>query len=89
MSDAASLIAPHQFEKTKRVTDGMDFAHLIGVNGRDWDRFDRVSFAAGDDEHFSFVIEPGARRQACLELAVDAACDNRTACPEFSARKSC
>ena len=35
----------------------MNLAHLIGVNGGNWDRLDLVAFAAGDDEHFRFVIE--------------------------------
>ena len=34
---ADSFIAPHQFEKAKRVAHGMDLADLIGVNSRDWD----------------------------------------------------
>jgi hypothetical protein len=50
-------IAPHQFEKAERVPHGMNLAHLISVNCRDWDGFDPVTFAAGDYEHFSFVIE--------------------------------
>src|SRR5437773_11577525 len=42
----------------------MNLAHLIGVNGRNWDGFDPVTFAAGDDEHFGFVIEtvPAAKQ---------------------------
>jgi hypothetical protein len=31
------FIPPHQFEKTNRVAHGMNLAHLIGVNGRNWD----------------------------------------------------
>jgi len=36
----------------------MNLAYLVGVNRCDWDRFDLVAPAAGDDEHFSFVLEP-------------------------------
>jgi len=34
---ADSLITLHQFEKARRIADGMDLADLVGVNGRDWD----------------------------------------------------
>ena len=57
-------VAPHHFEKTNCVPQGMDLAHLIGVNGSNWDGLDLVAFAAGDDEHFRFVIEtvPAAKQ---------------------------
>ena len=50
-------IAPHQFEKANRIAQWTNFAHLIGVNSRDWDRLDPVAFTAGDDEYFGVVIE--------------------------------
>jgi hypothetical protein len=50
-------IAPHQFEKTNRIAHWTNLTHLIGVNSRDWDRFNPVAFAAGDDERFGVVIE--------------------------------
>jgi hypothetical protein len=34
---ADSLIALHQFEKAKRIADGMNLADLVRVNRRDWD----------------------------------------------------
>jgi hypothetical protein len=52
-----SSIAPHQFQKANRIAQWTNFAHLIGVNSRDWDRFNPVAFTAGDDEHFGIVIE--------------------------------
>ncbi len=30
-------VPPHQFEKTQRITHGMNFAHLISINSGDWD----------------------------------------------------
>ena len=35
-----SSIAPYQFETAKRVAHGTDLAHLIGVNGGNWNGFD-------------------------------------------------
>jgi hypothetical protein len=54
---ANSLIAPHQFEKAKRVAHGMDLVDLVGVNSRDWHWFDPVAFTASDDERFRLVLE--------------------------------
>ena len=49
----------------------MNLAHLVGVNSRDWDRFDPVTFTAGDDEHFSLVLEPvSAAKQLWNQLSI-------------------
>src|SRR6266536_6301123 len=50
-------IAPHQFEETESVAHRTDVAHFVGIDGRDGNRFDSIALAAGNDEHFSFVIE--------------------------------
>ena len=34
---ADSPVAPHHFEKAKRVAPRIDLADLVGVNGGDWD----------------------------------------------------
>ena len=56
-SAAECSVAPHQLEKTNCVAHRMNLAHLIGVNGANRNGFDPVTLAAGDDEHFSFIIE--------------------------------
>ena len=60
----SEFIAPHHFEKTNCVPQRMNLTNLIGVNDGNWDGFDPVTFAAGDDEHFRFVIEsvPAAKQ---------------------------
>jgi hypothetical protein len=35
----------------------MDAADFVGVNGGDGDRLNAAAFAAGDDQHFGFVVE--------------------------------
>ena len=50
-------VAPHQFQKPNRVAQWTNLAHLIGVNRRDWDRYNPIAFSTGDDEHFRVVIE--------------------------------
>src|SRR5205085_4897333 len=56
-SELTLLVPPHQFEKPERVAHRMDAAHLIGIHRGDGHRFDPATFAAGDDQHFGFVVE--------------------------------
>ena len=57
-------IATHKFEKAKSVAHWTNVAHFVGVNSCDRDGFDLIAFAAGNHEHFSFVIEtlPAAKQ---------------------------
>ena len=59
-------------KKRMRVAHRMDAADFIAVNGADRDRFDPAAFAAGDDQHFGFVVEAlRALEQIRNQAAVD------------------
>src|SRR5438270_1410285 len=51
-------VASHQLEKPQGIADGMNAADFVRIHGGNWHRRNSKTFLAGQEQHFSFIIEP-------------------------------
>src|SRR5437762_14103888 len=63
-----ALQALEQFEKTQRISDGVNLAHFIAIHGADFRRADAASAASSEREHLGLEIDVAALCREAMRL---------------------